>query len=79
MSTSHRIWSYILLSGPTNNFLLSEIIDDPSLIFSPRVFLFGFLFGLDAFEAPSLTSMEVLRKLLIEGGRQQVELPCVKA
>ncbi|KAH1396271.1 hypothetical protein KXV70_001089 [Aspergillus fumigatus] len=58
-----------------NNFPLPEIIDDPSLIFSPHVFLFGILFWLDAFEAPNLRSMEDLRKLLVEGGRQQLELP----
>ncbi|KAF7587244.1 hypothetical protein BBP40_007516 [Aspergillus hancockii] len=58
-----------------NNFPFPEIIDDPSLIFSPHVFLFGILFWLQAFEAPILTSMEDLRKLLVEGGRQQMELP----
>ena len=58
-----------------NNFPLPEIIDDPSLIFSPHVFLFDTLFWLNAFEAPSLTSMKWLRELLIEGGRQQMPLP----
>jgi hypothetical protein len=59
----------------SNNFPLPEIVDDPSLIFSPHVFLFGILFYLDAFEAPSLRSMEDLRRLLVEDGCQQMELP----
>jgi hypothetical protein len=63
------------LTLPSNNFPLPEIIDDPSLIFSPLVFLFGILFWLDAFEAPNLRSMEDLRRLLVECGRQQLELP----
>ncbi|KAL1873654.1 hypothetical protein Plec18167_006171 [Paecilomyces lecythidis] len=58
-----------------NNFPLPEIIDDPSLIFSPHVFLFGILFSLNAFEAPRLTSMARLRELLTEDGRQEMQLP----
>lgn len=59
----------------SNNFPLPEIVDDPSLIFSPHVFLFGILFYLGAFEAPSLQSIEDLRWLLVEDGCQQMELP----
>ena len=44
-------------------------------ILSPHVFLFGILFYLDAFEAPGLRSMEELRRLLVEDGCQQMELP----
>ncbi|OXV12009.1 hypothetical protein Egran_00231 [Elaphomyces granulatus] len=57
------------------NFPLPEIVDDPSLIFSPHVFLFGILFSLDAFEAPHLRSMEDLRRLLVEDRCQQMVLP----
>lgn len=60
---------------PSNTFPLPEIIDDPSLIFSPHVFLFGILFALGAFEPLGLTSMDQLRKLLVQDGRQQLELP----
>ncbi|KAH3002168.1 hypothetical protein KXV22_007261 [Aspergillus fumigatus] len=41
-----------------NTFSLPEIIYGVSLVFSPRVFLFAMLFHANAFEAPSLTSME---------------------
>ncbi|KAJ6126308.1 hypothetical protein N7523_001920 [Penicillium sp. IBT 18751x] len=58
-----------------NNFPLPEIIDDPSLIFSPHTFIFGVLFWLEAFQVTELCSMEKLRALLIEGGRQQMPLP----
>ncbi|KAJ5901458.1 hypothetical protein N7495_001986 [Penicillium taxi] len=44
-----------------NNFPLPEIIDDPTLIFSPHF--------------PGLDSMEQLRQLFIQNGRQQMELP----
>jgi hypothetical protein len=59
---------------PSNNFPFPEIVDDPSLIFSPHVFLFGILFYLDAFEASSIRSMEDLRRLFVEEGCQQMEL-----
>jgi hypothetical protein len=49
-------------------------VDDPSLIFSPHVFLFGILFYLDAFEAEGLHSMEDLRRLLVEEGCQELPL-----
>ncbi|BDD57413.1 hypothetical protein MAP00_002776 [Monascus purpureus] len=58
-----------------NNFPLPEIIDDPSLIFSPHVFMFGILFWLEAFAAPGLQSMEATRKLFVQRGQQQMELP----
>ncbi|KAJ5415003.1 hypothetical protein N7509_000101 [Penicillium cosmopolitanum] len=62
-------------SEAINTFPFPEIIDDPSLIFSPHVFLFGILFWLQAFESPALSSMEKLRSLFVEGGRQQMPLP----
>jgi hypothetical protein len=49
-------------------------VDDPLLIFSPHVFLFGILFSLDAFKAEGLHSMEDLRRLLVAEGCQQLEL-----
>jgi hypothetical protein len=49
-------------------------VDDPTLIFSPHVFLFGILFHLDAFEADGLRSMEEVRRLLVEDGCEQMEL-----
>ncbi|KAJ5330489.1 hypothetical protein N7476_000272 [Penicillium atrosanguineum] len=58
-----------------NNFPLPEIIDDPSLVFSPHTFIFGILFWLEALQVPELSSMETLRGLSIEGGRQQMPLP----
>jgi Protein of unknown function (DUF3435) len=42
---------------------------------SPHTFLLGILFQDDAFSAPNLKSMEDLRRLFLEGGRQQMELP----
>lgn len=65
----------MLIPISRNNFPLPEIIDDPSLIFSPHVFLFGVFFWLKAFDPSTLDSMERLRELLVEGGRQQMELP----
>ncbi|CAI7636376.1 unnamed protein product [Penicillium pancosmium] len=62
-------------SEAINTFPFPEIIDDPSLIFSPHVFIFGILFWLQAFESPALSSMEKLRSLFVEGGRQQMPLP----
>ncbi|CAG7940526.1 unnamed protein product [Penicillium salamii] len=59
----------------SNTFPLPEIIDDPSLVFSPHVFIFGLLFWLQAFEYPALSSMERLRSLFFQGGRQQMPLP----
>ncbi|KAI2697980.1 hypothetical protein CBS147354_9889 [Penicillium roqueforti] len=58
-----------------NNFPFPEIINDPSLIFSPYTFIFGILLWLQAFEVPTLSSIERLRKLFVQGGRQQMELP----
>ncbi|CAG8337405.1 unnamed protein product, partial [Penicillium salamii] len=58
-----------------NNFPFPEIINDPSLVFSPHTFIFGILLWLQAFEVPTLSSMERLRKLFVQGGRQQMELP----
>ncbi|EED14738.1 conserved hypothetical protein [Talaromyces stipitatus ATCC 10500] len=57
-----------------NNFPFPEIVDDPTLIFSPHVFLFSILFYLDAFEANGLRSMEDVRRLLVEDGCEQMEL-----
>ncbi|KAJ5751309.1 hypothetical protein N7533_008337 [Penicillium manginii] len=62
-------------SEAINTFAFPEIIDDPSLIFSPHVFIFGILFWLQAFESPALSSMGKLRSLFVEGGRQQMPLP----
>ncbi|OJD12083.1 hypothetical protein AJ78_07260 [Emergomyces pasteurianus Ep9510] len=42
-------------SEAINTFPFPEIIDDPSLIFSPHVFIFGILFWLQAFESPTLS------------------------
>ncbi|CAG8182071.1 unnamed protein product [Penicillium nalgiovense] len=58
-----------------NNFPFPEIINDPSLVFSPHTFIFGILLWLQAFEVPTLSSMERLRKLFVQGGRQHMELP----
>ena len=58
-----------------NNFPFPEIIDDPSLVFSPHAFIFGILFWLQAFDVLRLSSMEQLRRLFVEDGRQQMELP----
>ncbi|KAJ5443135.1 hypothetical protein N7445_004248 [Penicillium cf. griseofulvum] len=43
-----------------NNFPFPEIINDPSLVFSPYTFIFGILLWLQAFEVPTLSSMERL-------------------
>lgn len=42
---------------------------------SPHTFLLGMLFRNEAFKAPNLRSMEDLRRLFLEGGRQQMPLP----
>ncbi|KAJ5611981.1 hypothetical protein N7510_005175 [Penicillium lagena] len=62
-------------TSQANNFPFPEIIDDPSLIFSPHAFIFGILFWLQAFEVPELSSMEQVRKLLVQSGCQQMPLP----
>ncbi|KAL4935325.1 hypothetical protein BDV06DRAFT_228932 [Aspergillus oleicola] len=58
-----------------NTFALPEIVYGVSLVFSPHVLLFSILFFVNAFEAPHLTSMEDLRRLLVEDGRQEMPLP----
>ncbi|OJD21255.1 hypothetical protein ACJ73_07408, partial [Blastomyces percursus] len=60
---------------PTNNFILTEIIYEPSLILSPHTLPFGILFFFGAFKATNLTSIEKLRGLTIGGGRQQKPIP----
>ena len=57
-----------------NKFPLPEIIFDPSLIFSPHVFLLGLIFANQAFAAPNLTSGRQLSRLDIRPGYQQLEL-----
>lgn len=42
---------------------------------SPHTFLLGMLFHDDAFRPSGITSMEDLRRLFLEGGRQQMEVP----
>ncbi|QKX60769.1 uncharacterized protein TRUGW13939_07915 [Talaromyces rugulosus] len=61
--------------GVMNTFLIPEILFDPSLILSPHTFLLSILFRNDAFKALNLKSMEDLRQLFLEGGRQQLPLP----
>ncbi|KAJ5973153.1 uncharacterized protein N7479_003071 [Penicillium vulpinum] len=61
-----------------NTFTLPKIIYGVSLIFSPYILLFIILFYIYAFEAPHLISIEDLRRLLIEGGRQEILLPLKK-
>ncbi|EDN02645.1 predicted protein [Histoplasma mississippiense (nom. inval.)] len=61
--------------GKLNTFVLPEIIFDVSLVFSPHVFLFGFLFHAEAFENSSLQSMEDVRKLVPADGCQEMPLP----
>ncbi|KAJ6036024.1 hypothetical protein N7540_000303 [Penicillium herquei] len=68
----------VLGMSKLNTFALPEIVYGVSLVFSPHVLLFSILFYVQAFEAPHLTSMEDLRKLLIEGGRQEMILPLKK-
>ncbi|KAE8130760.1 hypothetical protein BDV38DRAFT_291355 [Aspergillus pseudotamarii] len=58
-----------------NTFPLPEIIYDPSLMLSPHTFLLGILFHDDAFRVPGIKSMEDLRRLWVEDGRQQMEVP----
>ncbi|KAI2834294.1 hypothetical protein CBS11350_10827 [Aspergillus niger] len=58
-----------------NTFPLPEIIYDPSLMLSPHTFLLGILFHDDAFRAPGIKSMGDLRRLWVEDGRQQMEVP----
>ncbi|KDE85196.1 hypothetical protein AO1008_00558 [Aspergillus oryzae 100-8] len=61
-----------------NTFTLPEIIYSVSLVFSPHVLLFSILFYVNAFEVLHLTSMEDLRRLFIEDGRQEMPLPLKK-
>ncbi|KAJ5959165.1 uncharacterized protein N7479_006315 [Penicillium vulpinum] len=63
---------------PYNTFTLPEIIYSVSLIFSPYILLFIILFYIYTFKAPHLISIEDLRRLLIEGGRQEILLPLKK-
>ncbi|QQK44154.1 C2H2 finger domain protein [Penicillium digitatum] len=65
----------VLGMSKLNTFALPEIVYGVSLVFSPHVLLFIILFYVHAFEAPHLTSMEDLRRLLVEGGRQEMPLP----
>ncbi|OJD20581.1 hypothetical protein ACJ73_08084 [Blastomyces percursus] len=58
-----------------NTFILPEIIYGISLVFSPHVFLFGFLFHAEAFENPTLQTMDDVRRLLPAAGCQELELP----
>ncbi|KAI1939195.1 hypothetical protein LOZ57_006155 [Ophidiomyces ophidiicola] len=59
----------------SNTFMLPEIIYGISLVFSPHVFLFGFLFHAEAFENPTLRTMDDVRRLLPQAGCQELELP----
>ncbi|KAJ5749419.1 hypothetical protein N7533_006447 [Penicillium manginii] len=68
----------VLGMSKLNTFALPEIVYGISLVFSPHVLLFIILFYVHAFEAPHLTSMEDLRRLLVEGGRQEMPLPLKK-
>ncbi|KAB8213417.1 C2H2 finger domain protein [Aspergillus novoparasiticus] len=68
----------VLGMSKVNTFTLPEIIYGVSLVFSPHVLLFSILFYVNAFEAPHLTSMEDLRRLFIEDGRQEMPLPLKK-
>ncbi|KAH8431665.1 DUF3435 domain-containing protein [Aspergillus melleus] len=68
----------VLGMSKLNTFSLPEIVYGVSLVFSPHVLLFSILFYVHAFEAPHLTSMEDLRRLLVEGGRQEMPLPLKK-
>ncbi|THC87454.1 hypothetical protein EYZ11_013100 [Aspergillus tanneri] len=65
----------VLGMSKVNTFALPEIVYGVSLVFSPHVLLFSILFYAAAFEAPHLTSMEDLRRLLVEDGRQEMPLP----
>lgn len=42
---------------------------------SPHTFLLGMLLRNEAFRAPNLRSMDDIRRLFLEGGRQQMPLP----
>lgn len=42
---------------------------------SPHTFLLGMLFHDDTFSAPRIRSIEDLRRLFLEGGRQQMKVP----
>ncbi|KAI2825390.1 hypothetical protein CBS147321_1038 [Aspergillus niger] len=68
----------VLGMSKLNTFTLPEVVYGVSLVFSPHVLLLIILFYVQAFEAPHLTSMEDLRRLLIEGGRQEMPLPLKK-
>ncbi|KAJ5504597.1 hypothetical protein N7463_007471 [Penicillium fimorum] len=68
----------VLGMSKLNTFALPEIVYGVSLVFSPHVLLFIILFYVHAFEAPHLTSMEDLRRLLVEGDRQEMPLPLKK-
>ncbi|KAE8387097.1 C2H2 finger domain protein [Aspergillus alliaceus] len=68
----------VLGMSNVNTFVLPEIVYGISLVFSPHVLLFIVLFYVNAFEAPYLTSMEALRRLLVEDGRQEMQLPLKK-
>lgn len=61
-------------SHSRNTFPILEIIYDPSLSFSPHIFLLGLLFADQAFAAYNLTSPEELSKLYIEPGRNELPL-----
>ncbi|KAJ6163934.1 hypothetical protein N7470_002606 [Penicillium chermesinum] len=68
----------VLGMSKLNTFALPEIVYGVSLVFSPHVLLFIILFYVNAFEASHLNSMEDLRELLVEGGRQEMPLPLKK-
>ena len=51
---------------------LFEMLFDSSLTLSPHIFLLDILFQYRAFEAPSLTSPEHMRKLGIHPGEQEL-------
>ncbi|KAL4766861.1 hypothetical protein BDW60DRAFT_212539 [Aspergillus nidulans var. acristatus] len=70
-----RFVKSILGMSKLNTFALPEIVYGVSLVFSPHVLLFSILIFVNAFEAPHLTSMEDLRRLLVEDGRQEMPLP----
>ncbi|KAJ6008513.1 hypothetical protein N7540_012489 [Penicillium herquei] len=68
----------VLGMSKLNKFALPEIVYGISLVFSPHVLLFIVLFYVHAFEAPHLISMQDLRRLLVEDGRQEMLLPLKK-
>lgn len=61
--------------GDNDIFPLLEILYDPSLIISLRVFLLGILFANNTFAAPNLTSLDKLSRLDIHPGEQKPVLP----